>query len=199
MQKVFLVSGFLGSGKSSFIIKLIKYFSSNDIKTALIVNEAGEIGIDNQYMKQLGYNIWELFGGCICCTLSSNLENTFDELISNYNPEVVIIEPSGAADPNLIYNTLLNIDVPKSMIHNFLILDPTRVDMFIEILAPLFYSSLDLCNEVIVNKIDVASNNEIKKCEELITSRNLYYCKIDLKNDFPEEYKNRISSILKEE
>ncbi|MFZ7121120.1 MAG: GTP-binding protein [Eubacteriaceae bacterium] len=198
MNKIILISGFLGSGKTSFIIKLIKYLSDNNIKTALIVNEVGEIGIDNQYMKQLGYDVWELFGGCICCSLSSNLENTINELNTNYKPEIVIIEPSGAAEPKMIFESLINCKIPKSNIENFLILDPTRINMLIEILSPLLNSSLDLCNTVIMNKIDIASKDEMKKCENLISERNLNSFKLNLKTKLSNELKTYINTLLKE-
>lgn len=165
--QIVLVSGFLGSGKTTFIVKLVESLAQRKIKAALIVNEAGEIGIDNQYMKHLGYNVWEIFGGCICCTLAVSLEDTLQELEKNYRPDVIIIEPSGAANPETIYNSLSGLGIAKERITNFFILDPTRIEMFLEILAPLLISSLELADCVLINKIDLADWESVEKCREL--------------------------------
>ncbi|WP_019225552.1 GTP-binding protein [Dehalobacter restrictus] len=165
--RIVFVSGFLGSGKTTFIVKLVESLAQRNIKAALIVNEAGEIGIDNQYMKQLGYNVWEIFGGCICCTLSVSLEHTIQELEKNYHPDVIIIEPSGAANPETVYNSLISLGIEKERIANFFILDPTRIEMFLEILTPLLISSLELADCVLINKIDLADGESIEKCREL--------------------------------
>lgn len=168
--RIVLVSGFLGSGKTTFIVKLVEYLAQRHIKAALIVNEAGEIGIDNQYMKQLGYNVWEIFGGCICCTLAVSLEDTIRELEKNYQPDAIIIEPSGAANPETVYNSLIGLGIAKESITNFFVLDPTRIEMFLEILSPLLTSSLELADCVLINKIDLAEVESIEKCLELVWS-----------------------------
>lgn len=168
--RIVFVSGFLGSGKTTFIVKLVEYLAQHHIKAALIVNEAGEIGIDNQYMKQLGYNVWEIFGGCICCTLAVSLEDTIRELEKNYQPDVIIIEPSGAANPETVYNSLIGLGIAKESITNFFVLDPTRIEMFLEILSPLLLSSLELADCVLINKIDLAEVESIEKCRELVRS-----------------------------
>ena len=196
MKNVLLISGFLGSGKTTFIIKLIKYLSDKNIKTALTVNEAGEIGVDNQYMKQLGYDVWELFGGCICCSLSSNLKSTINELSTTYDPEIIIIEPSGVAEPDMVYESLLATGISEKNIYNFLILDPTRIQMFIEVLSPLLNSSLNLCNAVIMNKIDVAHIDEIKECENIISNMNLLLFKENFKHDLTDKLVRHINFIV---
>ncbi|MBF7095671.1 GTP-binding protein [Alkalibacter mobilis] len=199
MSKVFLVSGFLGSGKTTFIIKLMKYLSKKNLKVALIVNELGEIGIDNQFMTQLGYNVWELFGGCICCTLSSNLETTLQELEENYQPDIILVEPSGAAEPKSIYDSFLNLDIPVENIHNFLILDPTRIDMFVEILTPLLTSSLNISDTVLINKLDLAEESEIERCKSVISKadKDLTAFFLDFHNeDYPEKFRTFIDRLV---
>lgn len=196
MHKVYFLSGFLGSGKTTYAIKMVEFLSKENFKVALIVNEAGEIGIDNQYIKQLGHNVWELFGGCICCSLSAGLEKTIKELEENYRPDVVIIEPSGAADPNAVYDTLVSC-VEKEQVTNFFILDPTRIEMFEEILAPLLHSCLKLSNVIIVNKINLASTDNLNKCKRLIndyaSSKESYF--VELTDPLPDLLKMNILNI----
>lgn len=196
--KIFLISGFLGSGKTAFALELIKRLSTKEIRVALIVNEVGEIGIDNQYMKQLGHNVWEIFGGCICCSLSTGLESTLTELENNFKPNVIIIEPSGAADPKAIYEVLLGLNFEKEKINNFFILDPTRIEMFEEILSPLLYSSLNFASSVIVNKLDLADETAISKCKRLIeehaVSPEQHF--FTLGNPFSAEFEKYILKLL---
>ncbi|NTW72699.1 MAG: GTP-binding protein [Eubacteriaceae bacterium] len=185
MGKIVLATGFLGSGKTTFIKQLIDDLSSKDTKIALIVNEIGEIGIDNLFMKQLGYNIWELFGGCICCTLSSGLESTLIQLESEYDPELIIIEPSGAADPYNTINALLNHGYPREDIINFFILDMARFDMFVEIMSPLFIGSLKQADVVLINKIKYADEKSLKEADEIISKENEDSTVINIyKNDY---------------
>ncbi|MCL5952374.1 MAG: cobalamin biosynthesis protein CobW, partial [Chloroflexi bacterium] len=75
-----LFAGFLGSGKTSLIIPLAKAVVKSERRAAIVVNEIGEIGIDNQLMRQLDLNVWELVAGCICCTLSADLVTTLQKL-----------------------------------------------------------------------------------------------------------------------
>ena len=106
-----LVTGFLGSGKTTLIVPLAKSVVQSKRRVAILVNEIGEIGIDNQLMRQLDLNVWELLAGCICCTLSSDLVTTLQKLDADYAPtygvpDLVIVEPSGAADPRNVLTAL---------------------------------------------------------------------------------------------
>ena len=150
MTKVLLVSGFLGSGKTTLIKSLAEYFSANNVKSALIINEIGEIGIDNKYMKRLGYNLWELFGGCICCTLASGLVDTMEQL-KEYEPEVVMIEPSGGRITRY-HRCVVDMDIERKDIVNFFLLDTTRLEMFMAVLQPFVQSSINEADVVLINK-----------------------------------------------
>ena len=94
-MRLFLFTGFLGSGKTTLIIKAARYAAEQGKKVAVLVNEIGELGIDDQLMKKLGMNVWELLNGCICCTLSADLVSTLHQLSTEYRPDIVMIEPSG--------------------------------------------------------------------------------------------------------
>lgn len=94
--KIIIVSGFLGSGKTTFIKKLI-----NDIddttKMAIIENEFGEVGIDGEVFKKYGMNVKEINSGCICCSVAGDFKSSILEMRKDYNPDLIIIEPSGVA------------------------------------------------------------------------------------------------------
>jgi G3E family GTPase len=157
-----LFTGFLGSGKTSFIIPLAKAVVNAKHRTAIVVNEIGEIGIDNQLLRQLDLNVWELLNGCICCSLSSDLVSTLQKLDEAYSPELTIVESSGAADPkNLLSALPYYKGRPFESTTIVSILDPLRLQMLIEVLTPLITSQIQHADFVIVNKSDLASPDEI--------------------------------------
>ncbi len=93
MTKINIFSGFLGAGKTTLIQKLIKD-GFND-KICLIENEFGEIAIDGGFMKDAGVEVKEINSGCICCSLVGDFEESLKQVMETYNPDRIIIEPSG--------------------------------------------------------------------------------------------------------
>ena len=94
MTKIDIISGFLGAGKTTFIKKLLKEAIAGE-KVVLIENEFGEIGIDGGFLKDSGIEIREMNSGCICCSLVGDFGRSLNEVLTNYTPDRVIIEPSG--------------------------------------------------------------------------------------------------------
>ena len=94
MTKVDVISGFLGAGKTTLIKKLLAE-ALKDEKVVLIENEFGEIGIDGGFLKDAGVQITEMNSGCICCSLVGDFGKALQQVIRDYAPDRVIIEPSG--------------------------------------------------------------------------------------------------------
>ena len=94
MIKVDIFSGFLGAGKTTLIKKLIAEAYGGE-KLVLIENEFGEIGVDSGFLKNTGIQINEMNAGCICCTLVGDFKSALRDVIEQYSPERIIIEPSG--------------------------------------------------------------------------------------------------------
>lgn len=161
-MRLFLFSGFLGSGKTTLVIKLAQFALERGKKVAILVNEIGEVGIDNQLMRQLDMNVWELLNGCICCTLSADLVSTLQQLDTEYSPDLVIIEPSGAANPKSILNALPYYKgSPILSMQTISVLDPLRLEMLMEVMTPLIVSQIQHADLLLVNKCDLASPEEI--------------------------------------
>ena len=162
-MQLLIVSGFLGSGKTTFIIQFARAAVERKIKVAVLVNEVGEIGIDDQHMRRLGLNVWEILGGCICCTLAGDLGNTLDKLMAEYKPDIVLLEPSGVADLRSV-DKILEMYVNKSLlkIRKLTIVDPLRFTMMIEVLTPLITSQIQSAELVLINKKDVASSDDME-------------------------------------
>lgn len=94
-----IVSGFLGSGKTTIISHLIDALQSNGTQVVYIKNEIGNTDVDTQIMKHKGIQTKELLNGCICCTLVGPFVTSIAEIVSRFSPDRIIIEASGAADP----------------------------------------------------------------------------------------------------
>ncbi len=157
-----LVTGFLGSGKTTLILGLARAGQAAGRRTAIIVNEIGEIGIDNQLMRQLQLDVWELFNGCICCTLTADLVSTLQKLDAGYAPDLVIVEPSGAADPaNLLRALPYYKGRPLASVRWVVVLDPLRLPMLLEILTPLITAGIRQADYVVISKADLATEDEL--------------------------------------
>lgn len=168
-----LFSGFLGSGKTTLVLRVIEHTIEQGYKTAILVNEIGEVGIDNQLMRQLDLDVWELLGGCICCTLSADLVTTLEKLNTEYSPDLVIIEPSGAADPRAILSALPYYKGPP--FESFItvsVIDPLRVEMLMAVMSPLISSQIQHANLVLISKCDQATPDEIESAAKVAAEYN---------------------------
>lgn len=168
-----LVAGFLGSGKTTFIIKLAQAVTQAGHRVAIVVNEIGEIGIDDQLMRRLALNVWELLSGCICCTLSGDLVTTLQTLQADYAPDLVLVEPSGVAEPGNVLTALPYYQGdPLASVHCVVLLDPLRLPMLFEVLTPLVTAQMRHADWLIINKTDVASTEDVAAAHRIANEAN---------------------------
>ncbi len=111
-MKCIIIGGFLGSGKTTTIRKLVEYLGNQGKKTAILVNEIGEIGIDGDTISKAGVETREITSGCICCSLRISMEYTLRNLMASYSPDTIIIEPTGIAFPGQIKSNIENMNLP---------------------------------------------------------------------------------------
>ncbi len=99
MIPVMIISGFLGSGKTTFLRNFLPICAKYNIKPALIINEVGKADIDGELLDDLVTDSVRILGGCVCCTLQSRLSQTLEDVIDNYDTDMIIIECSGLSNP----------------------------------------------------------------------------------------------------
>ena len=168
-----LIAGFLGSGKTTLIIRLARAARESGRRVAILVNEIGEIGIDDQLLRQLALNVWELTSGCICCTLAGDLVNTLQLLDNDYQPDLVLLEPSGVAEPGNILKMLAYYrGRPLTSVCSVTLIDPLRVRMLYEVLTPLITAQIQRADVLLVTKTDVASAEETAQAREIAGELN---------------------------
>jgi G3E family GTPase len=102
---VHLLSGFLGSGKTTLLNHLIDYYKALNVKTAVVMNELGDVNLDGQFVDD-DVPMAEMLSGCICCTIRGDLSMELKQLIDEHNPDVVLIESTGAANPMEIMDAI---------------------------------------------------------------------------------------------
>jgi G3E family GTPase len=162
------MAGFLGSGKTTLIIKLVETLSDRNLKVAILVNEIGQVGVDNQLMRQLDLNVWELMGGCICCTLTAGLLTDLHRLDQEYDPDLVILEATGAAKPAEILDALRYYQGrPLNSVTTAVVLDPLRLPKIVRVVGPLIEQQLRPADLLIMTKTDLATE------EQMVASRSL--------------------------
>lgn len=172
-MRLLLIAGFLGSGKTTLTINLARAAVARGKKVAILVNEIGAIGIDNQLMRQLELNVFELFGGCICCSLAGDLVSSLQQLDATYAPDLVMVEPSGAAEPGNILNALPYYDGrPLENITTLALLDPTRLSELYEVLTPLITRQAQGADWLVVTKADLARPEEVEVAVRIATGIN---------------------------
>ena len=172
-MRTVLVTGFLGSGKTTFLLQIIRYLTAQQKTFAVIVNEIGEVGIDNQMLKQVGANVWEVLGGCICCTSATGLVGALDEAVHNYHPDYVLVEPSGIADPAKIKAVFESRDTTSDeTLKAIALVDSDRIQLLIKAVYPLLASGIEISETVFITKSDVASAASVKEEEALIKEIN---------------------------
>lgn len=102
--KIDIISGFLGAGKTTLMKKLLASKSPSE-KTVIIENEFGSVGIDGRLLKETGISVREINSGCICCTLAGDFSAALKDVIRKYEPDRVMIEPSGVGKLSEIRNS----------------------------------------------------------------------------------------------
>lgn len=172
-MNLLVVAGFLGSGKTTVILSLAHRLVGAGAKVAIIENEVGEISIDGDVIRRAGLTLRELFNGCICCQLSADLVPTLEALANEISPDWVIIEPSGIAEPKRMLGALAYYHGPPlKNVRTLTLVDPTRIPEIFEILTPLISVQLQAADMVLINKIDLASAEQMAATRDIVSQVN---------------------------
>ena len=169
-MKVLIIGGFLGSGKTTTILNLIQKLAAEKKKVALIVNEVGEIGIDGKTLEIAGIPSKELTSGCICCSLTYGLRVTVSEIVENYNPDILILEPTGLSFPSQIRDEMLNMNIMMSFAPVITLIDVTRFTDEVKQMPKFVEQQLKETDIIGMNKTDLSDDGKIKTVEMFLKS-----------------------------
>ncbi len=171
-MKLLIIAGFLGSGKTTMLLQIAKWLSQASQKIAIIENEIGEIGVDGEYLNIEGLQVQELFGGCICCTMSVGLTKTLEKIEQHYKPDLVILEATGIAKPDDIKVNLQKFSPNVNKIKVITLVDAVRWEMLIEMLGPLLTAQIQAADIAAINKIDRLDKKTVSGITKSITQLN---------------------------
>ena len=156
-MKFVVVGGFLGSGKTTVLVRLGMYYSSLGKSVGIIVNEIGEIGIDGDVISQYGLETKEITSGCICCSLKTSLRATILLMLENYRPDVIIIESTGVAYPGAIRDEimLMNLTIDYDMAPLLTLFDGSRFKQILKEIKNFAAQQLAEAEVIAVSKADL--------------------------------------------
>ena len=167
-----LVSGLLGVGKTTVILNMMDaLYESKGHRIMVIENDFGNKGIDGEVMRKYGMDVQELKGGCICCTLKTGLIDTVRLVQANMDPDIIIVEPTGIADPEIIINAVQDcsgIDIER--LSTIIVVDAERFSKTWKMFERPLRNQLKVADMVLVNKIDTVSDAEVETIKEKVSS-----------------------------
>lgn len=171
---VHLVTGFLGSGKTTFLRNALegKLF---DGKVAVLVNELGEVGIDGGLIKRRGLNTLELTNGCICCEIREDFVQETEALLRKYKPKRLLIESTGIAEPGRILQAFYEIPPLRDRTSVEPVLCTVDARAFFGLMKEFEYNyvcQIKTADVVLLNKCDLVKKTEIPKIEKAIRGIN---------------------------
>ena len=173
MTKIDIVSGFLGAGKTTLIKKLLGE-ALNGTKVVLIENEFGQIGIDGGFLKDSGIEIKEMNSGCICCSLVGDFGTSLQEVLSTYEPERILIEPSGVGKLSDVMKAVENVktDVEVQLNSAVAVVDASKCKMYIKNFGEFFVNQIQYAGTIILSRTGDMSQEKIEQVVALIREYN---------------------------
>ncbi|MBP3898576.1 MAG: GTP-binding protein, partial [Mogibacterium sp.] len=172
MTKVDIFSGFLGAGKTTLIKKLIAEGYENK-NIVLIENEFGEIGVDTGFLRESGIKINEMVAGCICCTLVGDFGKALNEVIEQYNPDRILIEPSGVGKLSDVIIAVQDLKNDKIRLNGFTtVVDAKRYDMYMENFGEFYKNQVEHASSIFLSHQQGMSAEEIDRIVKSIRELN---------------------------
>ncbi len=173
MTKIDIVSGFLGAGKTTLIKKLLKEALGSE-QVVLIENEFGEIGIDGGFLKEAGIEITEMNSGCICCSLVGDFGTALRDVLSQYHPDRILIEPSGVGKLSDVMRAVEGATASEGVHLNsaVAVVDAKKCKTYLKNFGEFFENQIEHAGTIILSRTGEMSEEKIDQCIALIREHN---------------------------
>ena len=173
MTKIDIFSGFLGAGKTTLIKKLLKEALAGT-KVVLIENEFGEIGVDGGFLKESGIEIKEMNSGCICCSLVGDFGTSLKEVLDTYQPERILIEPSGVGKLSDVMKAVQGVDTKEEVRLNaaVAVVDANKCRMYMKNFGEFFINQIEHAGTIILSRTGSISQDKLEKCVAMLKEHN---------------------------
>ena len=173
MTKIDIFSGFLGSGKTTLIKKLVAESFQGE-KVVLIENEFGEINIDSGFLKDSGIQITEMSSGCICCTLVGDFGDSLRKVISEFAPDRVLIEPSGVGKLSDVIRAVQGVsaDLDVELSSFVTVADAKKCKMYIKNFGEFYLDQIEHAKAIILSRTQELSEEKLEAAVKLLREHN---------------------------
>lgn len=172
MIKVDIFSGFLGAGKTTLIKKLIEEAYKGE-QVVLIENEFGEIGIDGGFLKDSGVEINEMNSGCICCSLVGDFGKALEQVVEQFHPDRILIEPSGVGKLSDIIQAVENLDLADVQLNGFTtIVDAKKAKIYMKNFGEFFNNQVEHASSIILSHTKGMDEDKLAQVVTLLREHN---------------------------
>ena len=172
MTKIDIYSGFLGAGKTTLIKKMIQEAYQGE-KLVLIENEFGEIGIDGGFLQDAGINITEMNSGCICCSLVGDFGKALEQVIAQYHPDRIVIEPSGVGKLSDVIAAVEKVTGDQVVLgHTVAVADAGKVKVYMKNFGEFYNNQIETADTIILSRTDSVPEAKLDTAVELIRQHN---------------------------
>ena len=172
MTKIDIYSGFLGAGKTTLIKKMIQEAYQGE-KLVLIENEFGEIGIDGGFLQDAGINITEMNSGCICCSLVGDFGKALEQVISQYDPDRIVIEPSGVGKLSDVIAAVEKVTNENVILGNTVaVADAGKVKVYMKNFGEFYNNQIETASTIILSRTDAIPQAKLDTAVALIREHN---------------------------
>ena len=173
MAKIDIISGFLGAGKTTLIKKLLSEALKGQ-QVVLIENEFGEIGIDGGFLKDAGVNITEMNSGCICCSLVGDFGTALKDVITKFNPDRIIIEPSGVGKLSDVIKAVQGVaeDAPIELKSLVTVADANKCKMYMKNFGEFYNNQVESAHTIVLSRTQNMKQDKLEACVAMIREHN---------------------------
>ena len=173
MAKIDIISGFLGAGKTTLIKKLLGEALKGQ-QVVLIENEFGEIGIDGGFLKDAGVNITEMNSGCIFCSLVGDFGTALIDVITKFNPDRIIIEPSGVGKLSDVIKAVQGVaeDAPIELNSLVTVADANKCKMYMKNFGEFYNNQVESAHTIVLSRTQNMKQDKLEACVAMIREHN---------------------------
>ena len=172
MTTIDIYSGFLGAGKTTLIKKMIKEAYAGE-QIVLIENEFGEIGIDGSFMQEAGIQVNEMNSGCICCSLVGDFGKALTQVIADYHPDRIIIEPSGVGKLSDVIAAVQRVITDEVALGCFVtVADANKCKVYLKNFGEFYSNQVQTASAIILSRTGSISDEKLDAAVSLLREHN---------------------------
>ena len=172
MTKIDIISGFLGAGKTTLINRLIHEAYAGE-RLVLIENEFGQIGVDSGFLQNSGVQIAEMNSGCICCSLVGDFSAALKQVVHDYQPDRILIEPSGVGKLSDVTRAVIDADLEDAVLNSaVVVVDVNKCKMYMKNFGEFFNDQIEHAKCILFSHTDKTTEAKLAEALTLVREHN---------------------------